>query len=497
VDCIAPGLRFLVLLAVAGPAAAAPSALWGTNGETWKPDSRLPDFSFAGYHSGERPIPRIRPVADVRRHGARGDGKTDDTKAFQEAVRKAKEGAILIPAGRYVLTDVIEIRKPGIVLRGAGPDKTILVVTKSLEQVYGAKSVDSVKSRYSFGGGFIAVTGGDRGRKLADVTAPAKRGDRRLTLSKASGIKRGDLVRLTQGNHRALGRHIHADRQDPGKATFSEKKRFTDWVARVTAVGGSQIQLDRPLRLDVRPEWKPEIHAWAPTVTEVGIEDLALVFPGVEKKPHLKEEGFNAIHLRGAANSWIRNVTVTDADNGVIAGGCRFCRVEKMRFREAKRKGITGHHALWATGGTQDCLFTDFRMETKYVHDLTVEGLACGNVFRRGAAVSMNFDHHRNAPYENLFTNLDVGDPRRVWASSGRGDRGPHTGARETFWNIRAAKGKIPKRPDWPLINIVGMAGYKPESSPTGPWVEPAVVQPPDLYEAQIKKRLGRRAFLK
>lgn len=489
----AAGGLFLGAVLAAGLASGADvSSLWGTGGELWREDSRLPDFSFAGYRMGEVPIPLVPVVADVRVHGARGDGQTDDTAAFQAAVKAAPRGAILIPPGRYVLTDVIEIRKSGIVLRGAGPDKTVLVPPKSLQQIHPAENVDGFKSHYSFSGGFLAVTGADRGRKLAEVAAPARRGERRLTLSRPVPVKPGQLVRLVMNNDPGLGRHLHADQLDAGKATLQERKNFVDWAARVAAVDGPVLVLDRPLRLDVRLEWKPEIFAHEPAVEEVGIEDLSFEFPGVPKKKHLEEEGFNAIHLRGAVHCWVRNVSFTDADNGVIVGGSRFCTVERARFREARRTGLTGHHALWATGASQDCLFTDFRMETKYVHDLTVEGMANGNVFRRGTGISVNFDHHRNAPYENLFTDIDVGDPSRVWASSGRGDRGPHAGARETFWNVRAASGKFPKVPvDWPQINVVGMAGTARDVTPDRQWVEPGAIQPPDLYEAQRKRRLG------
>jgi hypothetical protein len=41
------------------------SALWGKNGETWKPDGRLPDFSFAGYRFGEVPLPQARVTANI------------------------------------------------------------------------------------------------------------------------------------------------------------------------------------------------------------------------------------------------------------------------------------------------------------------------------------------------------------------------------------------------------------------------------------------------
>ena len=50
------------------------SELWGATGEKWSSTSRLPDFSFAGYHSGEKPISTIPPTANVKSYGAKGDG---------------------------------------------------------------------------------------------------------------------------------------------------------------------------------------------------------------------------------------------------------------------------------------------------------------------------------------------------------------------------------------------------------------------------------------
>jgi hypothetical protein len=486
-------LSALALLAgVCG--AADVSELWGATGEKWNDDSRLPGFSFAGYRCGEKPIPTVPVVTDVKKHGAQGDGKADDTKAFLAAIKAAKEGAVFVPEGRYVLTDTVDINKRGVVLRGAGPDKTVLVVPKPLAEIHPAENVDSVKSRYSFTGGFVTLSGSAKGKKIGEVTAPAKRGDRQLALSTTKGIAPGTFIRLTMNNEKSLGRHIHADLADAGKATGDERKNFVDWAARVAAVNGDKVELDRPLRLDVRLEWKPEISLYQPTVEESGIEDLGLEFPGVPKKEHLKEEGYNAIQFRGASNCWVRNVTVIDADNGIIVGGSRFCRFENVRFKAAKRTGMTGHHALWATGGSQDCLFTSFRMDTTYVHDLTAEGFANGNVFSKGSGVAVNFDHHRNAPYENLFTDIDVGDPKRVWASSGRGDRGPHAGARETFWNIRGSKGKFPKLPDFPQVNIVGVPGYATDTTKDKQWVEHAgPVEPADLHESQLQRRLGRK----
>ncbi|MBU0530841.1 MAG: hypothetical protein KKC05_04160, partial [Nanoarchaeota archaeon] len=38
------------------------SALWGIDGEVWDSYSRLPDFSYAGYHAGERDLPTATEI---------------------------------------------------------------------------------------------------------------------------------------------------------------------------------------------------------------------------------------------------------------------------------------------------------------------------------------------------------------------------------------------------------------------------------------------------
>lgn len=478
--------------------AAQTSALWASSGEAWNATSRLPDFSLAGYACGRAPLPSYTVVANVKDFGAKGDGITDDTAAFQKALRSVTErGAVLVPAGRYVITDVLEIERSGVVLRGEGPDHSVLVCPKPLSEIHPRANVDDFKTAYSFTGGFVSMKGSDAGKRLSAVAAPAKRGDTSLTLAAPGSLKAGDWIRLVMQDpaDHSLLRHLHGDLLEPGTDT-SRLKSPVDWAAQVTAVDGQKIALDRPLRIDVRPEWKPEVLALAPTLRGSGVESLGFEFPGAPKQPHLQEAGYNAIHIHGAVDCWVRDVTVTDADNGVIMGGSRFCTVDGFTSRAAKRTGVTGHHALWATGKTQDALFIRFRCDTPYVHDLTVEGFSNGNVFTKGSGAEINCDHHRDAPYENLFTDIDAGDPKRLFASGGRDDRGPHSGARTTFWAIRG-HGKYPKMPaakDWPLINLVGFGGYAPAQDPAGPWVEPGDgnMKPANIWEAQAARRKAR-----
>ncbi|MDX6766062.1 MAG: glycosyl hydrolase family 28-related protein [Candidatus Methylacidiphilales bacterium] len=495
-------IKWLILLPVlwlhvSGGAAAADqtSALWGVSGELWSPASRLPDFSLAGYACGREPIPDYPVLTSVKEHGAKGDGSSDDTAAFQRALHAVGErGAVWVPEGRYVITDVVEIHRSRVVLRGEGPDKSVLVMPKPLSEIRPRANVDAVKAAYSFTGGFVTMQGTDKGQRLSEVVAPSKRGDSLLYLASTDTLKVGDWIRLVMQDppDHSLLRHLHGNLLEPGTDT-PNLKTPVDWAAQVKAVDGQKITLDRPLRVDVRLEWKPEVLALAPTLRGSGLENIGFEFPGVPKRPHLQEEGYNAVHIKGAVDCWIRNVTVTDADNGVIMGGSRFCTVDGFTTRALKRTGLTGHHALWATSRTQDALFHGFRFETTYVHDLTVEGYANGNVFTKGSGVAINCDHHRNAPYENLFTDFDAGDPRRLFESSGRLDRGPHSGARTTFWAIRG-QGNFPKIPptqDWPLINVVGFGNFTPAQDPDGPWVEPGDTEfkPVNLWESQAAYR--------
>lgn len=87
----------------------APSSLYGCSGESWdKGTGRLLDWSYAGYMYGDYNPPQLPWLANIKAvFGAKGDGVSDDTAAFEYAVSTiASEGALLIPAGTYVITRV-------------------------------------------------------------------------------------------------------------------------------------------------------------------------------------------------------------------------------------------------------------------------------------------------------------------------------------------------------------------------------------------------------
>jgi autotransporter-associated beta strand protein len=495
-----------LILAAAPSAPPAPritSELWGARGELWTPASRLPDFSFAGYRSAAAPLPRPPVVADVRKFGAIGDGTTDDTAAFEAAIARATKGAVLIPPGRYRITRPLYLRKSQLVLRGAGPKLTTLVFPKHLTEVLGPPKGGPGLESWSWGGGFLWVEGRERGTRLAGITAPADRGSSTLRLSSTSGLAVGQSIRLAMTDpDGSLGRHLHADQLDAHRSLVG--RRLVRFPAKIAAIDGDTITLDRPLRLDVRTAWRPEILSSTGRLEEVGLEGFTLEFPAVPYRGHYREPGYNGIWMDGVTHSWIRDIAVRNGDSGILLERASFCTVADVSLtadpatrQHARGTFHSGHHGIQLRR-SDDCLVRDFTISTRFHHDLTVED-ATGCVFMKGRGLDLNFDHHTYLPYENLFTQLDLGLGSRHFASSG--SRYPESAARETLWNIKSARpatilpNPSPTRGRWPQPNFIGLTTTLPTTrDPAQAWVEaidPARLHPPNLYEAQLARRLA------
>ncbi len=116
--------------------------------EDWRPptsemrfetDKIIQDFTYAGYHRGERPIPEIdgpKFVVTDADFGADSNGSSDATEAIQRAIDAAEQaggGVVFMPAGKYLLSvpedrrAALVIRASNVVLRGAGRDETFLL----------------------------------------------------------------------------------------------------------------------------------------------------------------------------------------------------------------------------------------------------------------------------------------------------------------------------------------------------------------------------------
>jgi hypothetical protein len=479
------------------------SKLWGAAGERFDRAGRLPDFSFAGYHRGEQPLPNRQATVSVRDFGAVGDGRTDDTEAFLRALREASGQVIRIPVGTYLVGEILEISRSHTVLQGEGSERTRLRMVTPLNTIrpnWGATTTGRRTSNYSWSGGFIWAQGVLAQQPVAEIVTAAKRGSRQLAVSSVAAIAVGDDVRLVMKDDADGSLVNHLYQGDPG-STENLNRIGVSLAARVTAVDAAakSIELDRALACDVEPQWSPTLVQAASSVEEVGVEGIGFDFPNQPYEGHFTELGFNAIAFTATRNCWIRDVRIHNCDSGIFLSGLN-TTVSDLVFtseRATERsRSATGHHGI--TLGGQDNLLSEFDFQTRFMHDITVSRGSSGNVAMRGTGLDICLDHHRYAPHSNLFTEIDVGEGSRMFQSGGGESLGRHSAAWETFWGIRS------RRPiAWPagwgpeLMNLVGLPAEEPAvTEPRGRWFEPLDpehLQPRNLYQSQLARRLGAR----
>lgn len=482
------------------------SKLWGWHGEFWLPSGRLPDFSYAGYRNGEQPIPDHAPAAKVTDFGARGDDDKDDTAAFKAAIEATKSGAILVPPGRYIITDVLKITRSGVALRGAGAGKTTLYFPKALEDIApdtGTTTSGRPTSNYSWSGGMIRLQGDFRSAPLTTITGSGMRGTQEFTVANPERLSVGQTVEIRQTDtpDNTLADHLYMG--DGGDLSQLKGKTTVSLVTKIAAINGDRVTIERWLRCDLRPEWKPEIRAFEPTLQDSGVEDLTFEFPPTRYEGHFTERGQNPLAFVNAAHCWARRIRILNADSGPMVGGV-FNTVSDAVYdsaRAADADGQQGHHGIYF-GGLGDHLFERFDFRMKFVHDISVSHCA-GVVVSNGRGEDLCLDHHRRAPYEILFTQIDMGKGTRPWKSGGGAGLGKHAAARLTLWNVHA-DGPFPEPPKdfaaWTFTTVGVDFGGHSETDPWGRWREvPASteVSPANIHDAQLARRLYEAALAK
>jgi hypothetical protein len=126
------------------------------------------------------------------------------------------------------------------------------------------------------------------------------------------------------------------------------------------------------------------------------------------------------------------------------------------------------------------------------VHDISVEWYALHTVFANGNGQDLNMDHHREANYSSLFSNLDCGACTRPFNSGGSANRGAHSGAYSTYWNVHGARElELPPGDFGPLLNFVGFSTKRDATFPYQWLIEGGSFCPSELQGSMRRKRLS------
>lgn len=476
--------------AASTPRAPRTSPLWREFTDAPLTHPQIPYVGRAGQRAGATRFPRPRVVADVRAYGARNDGSADAAPAINRAIADAGRrggGTVLVPAGTYRIDDIIRISHSGVVLRGAGSGRTTLYATKNLTELIGpyGSRFGGDKSSWSWAGGLVWLapearldsliasikaqkwplegwTGNDRTEfEPLTAVAPARRGDLTVTVDDPSRIERGEIVlfRVADDADHTLLEHMSGGGSGTETYDWSDKSKLLsyvpyEWPVRVTSVRGRHVTLERPLPVDIRPEWNTMITTLVTPLTGSGVEGLTLEAVETPQSAHLLDKGHNGVTFQCAYDCWADDVTVRHCDNsfGLVAASA--CTLRRTRV-----EGRGSHHPYFCREASHDNLIEDFFIGARTVpapagtqlHGINVEGLSSYNVWSRGVMEMGTFDTHRGLPFANLRTEITLDNNG---THGGDASAGPLYGARFTHWNVTVLNERAG------LVKIDGIAPY-------------------------------------
>ena len=511
--------------------APAASAARGATG--WMPqilshgEPYLPNFSYAGYHFGERPLPDLPPTLEVADFGAHPDDALDDTEALKKALAAASAapGPVVLhfPKGRFIVSDILYLERSNLILQGSGsgPGGTELFFSRPMVEMPHNAVIQKIErylsenDKHADGKAFSAFswTGGvlwtrrktePAQNSLARVL-DGKRGAHTVHLDKALALTPGSIVRLRwfnrAGDDSPLLRHIY------GMDHFAFGPRLSDpngepiatEEATVAAVQGAELSLVQPLLHDIQPDFAVDL-VQPEFLQEVGIEHLTISFPEEPYAGHHLERGFNGIYLTGLAHSFVRDVQVKNSDSAILSDDCA-----NLTLAQIGVSGRLGHYGVHI-GDVFDVLLRDFRIDSDEFHSVSFNTKARANVATLGVIYRPSLDQHRGANEQNLFDDLNTREDRpksKLFEHGGADYWGPTHGVFNTFWNVHieftnAARGfpmTLGKIEDAGPARLVGLtSNVKIKVDYARAYVEglgvPGIAVP-SLYAYQLEQRLA------
>jgi hypothetical protein len=273
----------------------------------------IPDYSFAGYHSGGVALPAVAPQIKLLPTGA------DDTAAIQHAIdaisarpldAHGSRGAVQLAPGVFHCSAALVIAASGVVLRGAGSGADHEATTISLT---GDPHVGI------FIKGNFALNSISPATDITDAYVPF--GAHTVHVADAMHIHAGDLVQVSKPVTAAWIEYM-------GMSGLERSDRDEHWISgiltvrrRVTTVSGNAVTFQIALMDSYDLKFLRTEHftvqpvAVSGQVEEVGVEDLRIAAPAVSVGFH--DAHTIAMEINATADSWVRNVAMIDTTEGV------------------------------------------------------------------------------------------------------------------------------------------------------------------------------------
>lgn len=505
--------------------------------ENWTPGyadnngNFLHDFSYAGYHQGQRLLPDNPPgnIYDVTKapYYANNQGTADATTAIQAAIDDAGAaggGIVYLPAGTYSIEPTtgkdyaLLIHNSRVVLRGAGTTQTYIFNNSTFMRLKSA-----IRVQPNIADWHSAVQG-----TTVYATENAMSPTHTISLTDSSGFTVGDWIVLrTDCTEEFIEEHEMADYWDP-----SMQQGIT-LLRKVTENNTLEntITVDIPTRYYMKTRDNFRVYKINPPIEEVGIEHLSIGMrqhPGTSgwgdedySDPENSAYDVHSSHLisyYNVANGWVRDVktyrpTVNTNDYHVLSNVMLFdetqnitvadCLVEKSQYEGG---GGNGYGYTLRGGDTLIVNCSAHHMRHNYDFKLMS---ATGNAIVRCTSIDPRLpsDYHMWLSTCNLFDSMIMeGDYLQArFRPDGTFPWGHgHTSSESVFWNTYGSAtcpGRVVMSRQWNKGYVIGTKGpvhsvelgindgTAPEDFLEGEGKADGLV-PQSLYYDQLNRRL-------
>jgi hypothetical protein len=261
------------------------------------------DYSYCGYHRSEQPIPSVKVATYVQPTGQ------DDATMIQQAidwVSKQKpdkqtglRGAVLLSEGTFTISEPLRIHTSGVVLRGSGRDKTVLV-KKGYDRgalIY-IEGTHDIVTKETFDVADI---------KAGSITCQVKGGSSALKTGSRICINRLSIqewIEFLDCQSFGGGKRMGYWAWHPGDIDLR-------WNRQIVAVKGNELTLDAPITTSIESRWggaKAIVYEQNGLVSECGIENLSLESDYNHALPMDEDHCWDGVYLADAEDCWVRMV---------------------------------------------------------------------------------------------------------------------------------------------------------------------------------------------
>ncbi|MDM8543255.1 glycosyl hydrolase family 28-related protein [Desulfococcaceae bacterium HSG9] len=492
----------------------------------------LPDFSYAGYHFGEDSPPDNDTgwqVLNVTDFGAVPNDGSDDTASIRNALTQAESinGPVILkfPAGKFEINEILFVKCNNLIMRGAGSNVngTILKVEHPMAQMQKPPQIleqeqeikqDNMKtdkgdyySPFSWFGGVIWIEPSEQtpAEIITKVSGTSQRGSHTATVNSTDNLEVGQVVQIRwydQDDDNSILPHIFNCEESNLPEGFGKSLSYPPQVRQIVtieSIDGNSVTFKEPINHDIRTEWKPQIRRVG-FVKEVGLEGFKIEFPQSVYAGHHNEEGYNAVYMYRAINSWVRNVEIVNSDSGIIIDNSKNITIKNVVIR-----GRGGHYSLMARDSDQ-VLFRDFEITAGSLHTPSFNTYCRTSVYTHGKISDAQLDQHNGMNHQNLWDDLELDSwLGGLWVHGGSASDIPTHGAFNVAWNLRFnPQQNTPARAndilDGPSAYLVGLTSSAPLMFRYGPnayfeGFNKLNIAIPSLYEYQLNLRTGSQAI--